>query len=161
MRLLPFFPVLFLFLFLLCSRSDIIRAATYDIEIKQLAPDGWTYTATCDDEQHLCHLFMGIVPQNDTHNTNDLELDVGLFFKDNGIYLQFRSGRDYFFVSDELRHFYIALDQKKRKRTKETVTLFLRSPMAKNDPVESLHHLPVVRPSLKMVAELEITIIAE
>lgn len=135
-------------------------AETYKIEARQINPDGWAYTQTCDDgQQDMCHVFMGIIPQNGTYDTDDLELDIGIVFKDGAAYFQFKSGQDYFGLSDGKDYFNehifrMPLDDAGQK---EVIELHRLHPLSDGDSSHSL----VYRPNVGVVAEVEISINAE
>lgn len=133
-------------------------ADKYKIEIHQINPDGWTYNGTCNAvENELCHVFMGINPQNE-QNVNDIELDVGLHFQKNSAYFQFKSGAEYFFLANDNTIHRMPLKED-NDTILEKVSIYRRSPAAKNEPVNSLNVPLVMRPPPELVAELEVTII--
>ena len=151
MRIFYCFSFIFLFFFL---ESGSSQAAQYKIEIRQVNPDKWTYNAACEAES-LCHVFMGIVPQGGVLNTDDLELDVGVFIKEKEAHFQFKSGSEYFFAGtadNNERIIQIRTDESRR------VTLYARNPSAQEDP-DGLYQLPVIRSPARMLAELEIKIL--
>lgn len=151
MRLASFFSSTILFLLLVAS--GVCWAQEYKIEIRQINPDKWTYSASCEEGQ-LCHVFMGIAPKSGTFDTNDLELDVGVFLKESEAHFQFKSGDEYFYSEDEKNVLSLP------KSGKEKMTIYKRSPVAEGDP-EGPYNLLVIRPAKKPLAELEINIIPE
>src|SRR5690606_34967880 len=98
----------------------VAKAAPYEIQVRQLNPNGWIYNKICEDTE-ACHVFMGIVPQSNIFETDDLELDVGAFLREENIYFQFKSGWDYFFVSQDKNYFSIKWED--QKKTTEIVKL--------------------------------------
>ncbi|MCB9988641.1 MAG: hypothetical protein H6868_04805 [Rhodospirillales bacterium] len=145
-------PLVFL-LALLIARVTPVWAETYRIQIRQINPDGATYTASCDDRsREMCHLFMGVVPQNDTSGLKDKELDIGIFLKQGTVSFQFKSGPDYFFVSGGKNVW-----QKSYIETgfqAERIRLYSPHTLAKTDPDTSL----VFRQTNGMLAELDVSL---
>lgn len=141
----------FLWLFL---KGHIVYAAQYEIKVRQVNPDKWTYNTICDDTQ-LCHIFMGIVPQNHTFNTDDLELDIGIFFKNKNAYFQFKSGSQYFFAGTARKNSPVFTGQPDETNR---IEIYKRDQAAAEDPENDLYKLPVIRPLPKRVAELEISV---
>lgn len=126
----------------------------YTVSIRQFQANRGPYTKICEDTAKLCHLFLGIDPQN-TDAQDDLELDVSLLFRGGGVYLQFKSGWDYFSLPDQKEYAYMSLPE---TRTTEKIKIFAPDPSSEHDPKEGLLRLPVVRPPPRMIAELEITV---
>lgn len=134
-------------------------AAEYSVEIRQInpdKPDSWTYSKTCDDTKGMCNLFLGIVPQYYAYNTDDLELDVGMFFRDGGVYFQLKSGPDYFLFNDETKVRFIALENNRLE--KEKIEIYAHSSSGEKDPDGALFKYPVVREPSGKVAEVEVSI---
>lgn len=141
--------------FVLCL-AGMARAETIAVSVRQVAPDGRVYNARCDtDSLDLCHVFMGVVPVSGPKALDDRELDVGIVFKNGKAYFQFKSGADYFVVSDKSGVFSMSLNPSETQSRR--VALFAPSPMASNDPANGLREHAVVRPKNK-IADLEISV---
>ena len=142
-----------LLLVLLIAGITPVRAETYRIQIRQINPDGAVYIASCDDEsREMCHLFMGIVPQNDTSGLKDKELDIGIFLKQGTTSFQFKSGPDYFFVSGGKNVWQTSYIETGFQA--ERIRLYSPHPLTKTDPDTAL----VFRQTNGMLAELEISL---
>lgn len=141
------------FLFLLTTQ--VAYAEPYQLTVKQINPESWTYKGTCQTEE-FCHIFMGIKPQDDAYKTDDLEVDVGVFITNSKAYFQFKSGQDYFWVTDDKKTF--PIDISNESFIKKTVKLLKRTQAADSDPHDTAHKLLVIRPPSNLVAELEVTI---
>ena len=144
-------------LYCLClGLSHSANAQSYQIAVKQIqhGKDGWTYTNQCHFPPALCHVFMGITPENQDAPEN-MELDVGITQRKNSLYLQFKSGWNYLFVSPSHNYYEWPLNDKEHRKT---ISLFMPPETDYNDPINELHNRPVIRPPLKKIADIEITV---
>lgn len=127
------------------------------ISVQQIAPDGHIYSQICKNKNELCHIFMGVMPQNKTIETDDLELDIGIIIQDDQVHFQFKSGFEYFMTKEKKKIYTLPLDN--ANSTIGTVDLVVENEMAKHDPpAGDLENFPVVRPEPKILATLKIEV---
>jgi len=144
------FYTIFLYLFALCASSvpfiAVAEPNSYTVNVRQTGhPNFAHYTKKCIQSTDLCHLFMGI---KNKKTKQDMELQITLLERQEGFYVQFKSGSDYLFLQqqDKTAHEQLLFLPKSTSLTKQLnqiakeITLFQQdqNKQAEKDPLLNL-----------------------